>query len=40
MKRKIQKLHNIDCIQEKVKEIYYIKSEEYFAKSNDVKDNL
>ena len=40
MKRKIQELHNIDYFQEKVKAIYYIKSEECFAISNDVKDYL
>ena len=29
MKKKIQKLHNLDCFKEKVEANYYIKAEEY-----------
>ena len=36
MKRKIQKLPNLDCFQEKIKTIYQIQSEEYDARSDDV----
>ncbi len=40
MKKKIQRLHNIDCFNGEFEAIYYIKSEKYEARIDDVTEYL